>query len=491
MKKQQFIIRVVMLALAILGIAVRLYHIDFPIADWHSWRQVDTAAVARNFLKFGFDPLHPRYDDLSNIQTGKDNPLGLRMVEFPVYQLVAARFKQAIGIWSIEVWLRLVSIVSFVVAATLLGLLVSHYSDFLTGVLTQATFLFLPYSIYFGRTILPDVPAMSLAIVSIYAVAKIFTDTEKKSQSLLFFWLLLGTVSASLALLVKPMAVFLLLPAGYLFWAGHKQSKYWSAGLLVYLGFGLLPVLVWREWIKQFPEGIPAFAWLFNEGDIRFKGAWFYWLFAERLGKLLLGYWGLLPLGIGLLVNPSKKEGWLYRWFIIGLLAFWVIIARGNVQHDYYQVFAIPVLSIYLARGLAYLFTNKIFSRVGSRTLVVVSCMLMFAFSWYTVRTYFWINRSEIVEAGKAADELLPKDAKVIAPYNGDTTFLYQTNRAGWPLGFDIDKKIQMGATHYVTVSPTDADGETKDLASRFQVLIRNDRFAIIDLTQPIKQELK
>ena len=106
----------------------------------------------------------------------------------------------------------------------------------------------------------------------------------------------------------------------------------------------------------------------------------------------------------------------------------------------------------------------------------------MWAFSWFTIRTYFWINHQEIVDVGKSADLLLPKDAKVIAPYNGDTTFLYQTNRAGWPLGFDIDKKIEQGATHYVTISPSDADLETRDLANMYTVLVRNERYAIIDL---------
>jgi hypothetical protein len=108
----------------------------------------------------------------------------------------------------------------------------------------------------------------------------------------------------------------------------------------------------------------------------------------------------------------------------------------------------------------------------------------MIAFSWYYIRTYYWINRPEIVEAGNVADRLLPKNAKVIAPYNGDTTFLYQTNRQGWPIGFDIEKKIAAGASYYVTVSPSDNDLETRDLAKEYEVLVRNDKFAIIDLTR-------
>ena len=110
--------------------------------------------------------------------------------------------------------------------------------------------------------------------------------------------------------------------------------------------------------------------------------------------------------------------------------------------------------------------------------------VLMVVSPWYTMKTYYWVNRQAIIDAGKFADKVLPKDAKVIAPYNGDTTFLYQTNRPGWPLGFDIAQKIKFGATHYVTVSPTDLDLETRDLANMYTVVERNDTFAIIDLTK-------
>ena len=40
----------------------------------------------------------------------------------------------------------------------------------------------------------------------------------------------------------------------------------------------------------QFPEGIRVWDWLLNSDGIRFKGAFFYWIFAERLAKLILGY---------------------------------------------------------------------------------------------------------------------------------------------------------------------------------------------------------
>ena len=234
----------------------------------------------------------------------------------------------------------------------------------------------------------------------------------------------------------------------------YGLSFYLLIRLFVYSLISFFPIWWWRQWILQYPEGIAVYAWLFNESNIRFKGAWFYWLFAKRLGELILGYWGLIPFGLGTLVIPSKKRGWLFRLWVIGALLYMIIIARGNVQHDYYQILLLPVVAVYVGKGFAFLVSNNVFSRAISYQLSAISFLLLLAFSWYTIRTYYWINRQDIVDAGRMADRLLPKDAKVIASYNGDTTFLYQTNRQGWPLGFEIDKKIKAGATHYVTVSP-------------------------------------
>lgn len=460
---------------------VRLYKLGNPVADWHSWRQADTAAVARNFLKLGFDPLRPRYDDLSNIQSGRDNPFGYRMVEFPLYQLIAAGLAKTFPMLTIEVWLRLVAIAASTASAVLLFLLVKRTIDLATGILAGFIYAVLPYSIYYGRAILPEGPMVFLSILSLYFLLGAKNAEHKVNWRVLA----LAGVCAAAALLIKPVAAFLLFPSAiYLLVRHFSISKNLFISLFIYLSIGLWPLVWWRGWISQFPEGIPVYTWLFNAGGIRFKGAWFYWLFAERLGKLILGYWGLIPLGLGLLVKPEKKEGWFFYWWLAGALAYLIVFAAGNVQHDYYQILLLPVISVYVAKGLVYLLTNRAFSRVVSYQLSVVSFFFMLAFSWYYVRTYYWINRPEIVEAGKLADQLLPKDAKVIAPYNGDTTFLYQTNRQGWPLGFDIEKKIAAGATHYVTVSPTDNDLETKDLAQRFRVLVRNDKYAIIDLTQ-------
>jgi hypothetical protein len=310
----------------------------------------------------------------------------------------------------------------------------------------------------------------------------VLVSRQKTSMGVTLFC---AATAAALSVLVKPTAGFLLLPVPYLLLHRRPWKVSSMLALLVFGIISLVPLLVWRNWIGRFPEGIPVFDWLLNKGNIRFKGAWFQWLFAERIAKLIFGFWGIIPLALGFVAPKNKNEGWTLSLMAIGGLLYLSIFAAGNVQHDYYQVILLPVLCLFAAKGYAFLVSGTSFSKVSGTVLAVVSTLFFVAFSWYTIRTYYWINRPEIISAGREADRLLPRTAKVIAPYNGDTTFLYQTGRSGWPLGFDIDEKIAMGATHYVTVSPTDNDWETKTLAETYTVLVRNEHYAIIDLTKP------
>ena len=93
-----------------LALALRLHRVDYPLADWHSWRQADTAAVSRNFIKNGVDLLRPRFDDLSNVASGKENPEGYRFVEFPLYNWLHAGLAQNLSFFNLVAWGRLLSI---------------------------------------------------------------------------------------------------------------------------------------------------------------------------------------------------------------------------------------------------------------------------------------------------------------------------------------------------------------------------------------------
>lgn len=466
---------ILFILIIVLALVLRLYKINNPIADWHSWRQADTSAVSRNFVKYGFDLLHPKFDDLSNVPSGKDNPNGYRFVEFPVYNAITALIYKIIPIFNIEIWGRLISVFASLGSLVFLYLLVKKYLGERTGLFTAFFFAVLPYNVYYGRVILPEPHLVFTILGTIY-----FLDKWLESNKISF--LILSLVFSIFALLIKIYAIFFWPVIIYLFFKKYKFKALIRPSVILYVLISFIPILLWRQWMLQYPEGIPAYDWLFNGGNIRFRPAFFRWILYERLVKLILGY-GLLPiLLIGFFYKLKKIPVIFYCWFL-GLSFYVSIIARGNVQHDYYQTLLIPLICIFLGRGSDIMLT-KITTLRLTRYLLVTCYLLLVAFglyfSWQTIKTYYWINKPEIVEAGIAVDKLTPKNAKIIAPYGGDTSFLYQTNRQGWPVGFEIEEKIKKGADYYVNINLPDA--ETKYVMNKWQIVKKTDKYVIVKL---------
>ena len=52
----------IIIGLMLFGLICRLYNLTAPLLDYHSWRQTDTAAIARNFYYNGFNILYPQID---------------------------------------------------------------------------------------------------------------------------------------------------------------------------------------------------------------------------------------------------------------------------------------------------------------------------------------------------------------------------------------------------------------------------------------------
>jgi len=463
------------------GIFLRTYKIHEPLGDWHSWRQADTASVAKEYVKAGhIDLLHPKFHDLSSIPSGLNNPNGWRMVEFPLrdglHALIALNFPQ-FGFLEIG---RGLSIVFSALTIIIIYLIVFSLSGPVAALSSALIYAVLPYNMYYGRVILPEPMLVMFTMLTLLLYIR-FVDTGK-----LRYWIT-GALSLTVAVLLKPTSLIILLPMiGYFFATTHKSFKLLLSSLLLPL-LAIIPYYFWRRHIAIYPEGIPASSWLFNSNSIRFKGAWFRWLFGERIGKMILGYFGLIPLGFGLVaLGDKKKETLVYGGLLLGSLAYLSIIATGNVQHDYYQIQIIPTLAIFAGLGVSYILSLKksLFSKFAVSCMLLATLVLSLALSWYELKGFFWVNNRAMVEAGEYIDANTPKDALVIAPYQGDTAFLYQTNRRGWPIGGEIDIKITAGADYYVT---TTRDQEFNDVKAKYPVMIENDRFAVIDLGRKIK----
>ncbi len=467
--------------LFILGFLVRFYGFNNPIADWHSWRQADTSSVSRNFVNNGFDFLHPRFDDLSNVPSGINNPQGYRFVEFPVFNALQAGGFILFNFLSLEEWGRLINIFGSVFSGLFLFLIIRKRFGFLTGLLTYFFFLFLPFNIYYSRTILPDPLMVTLNLGGIY----FFDKWLNKDLRLSIFnhQFILSLLFTTLAFLVKPYALFFTLPLIYLSYEkfGLSFLKKWN--LWLYAVISIIPLILWRFWISQYPEGIPASDWLFNGGNIRFKGSFFYWIFAERIGKLILGFWGIGLFILGFIARQKKNDLLFLFSFSLSSLLYLFVIARGNVQHDYYQILIIPSIAVYLGVGSSFLLNNKnLTNKIISYLIFALIVLFTFFFSWYIVRDFFNINNRSIVIAGEEIDKLIPKDAKIIANYNGDTSFLYQTKRKGWAsFQNSLSQMSLLGADYLAIISPTEKDLE---IGKEYKIIKATSDFALFNLKE-------
>ncbi len=454
---------------------------DSPVADWHSWRQADTAAVSRSFYKEGFNILYPKYDDMSGVaEKPIPNPNRYRYVEFPIYNTLVY-FAYLLNGGVDERLARLVSIFFSLGSTYLIYLIVKRYWGEFSAILSSLLFAILPFNIFFSRVILPEPSLVFFSLGMFYFVDKWIFEGGSKLYivSLLF---------TACAFLTKPYAAFYLLPLVYSFY--KKEGKWWPVpmryfGLLVP---ALVPFFAWRSWILQHPEGIPASNWLFNGNHIRFKPMFWTWILGDRFGREILSMTGSFLFFIGLLKKPFEKEGYLLHILGFSMFLYMLVLATGNVQHDYYQTFIVPALVMFTARGFVVLM--KGIPGFLPRLITVPIALLFLPITVYAtwaqpngIKTLYQINNGAIVDAGRVADRILPKDAIVVAPYGGDTSFLYQTNRTGWAVVGDPMKDLHdmFGVDYYIS---TAKDAKTKWVMRKYTTLVDTKDFVIVDITK-------
>ncbi len=198
---------------AILIIAASAYlHKDsyrlFPM-HVHAWAQSDHFALAQGFIENGFDLFHPKYDDISKLQSGLENPEGYRMVEFPLYNAIVAVGSMAFSFLSIEQVGRWVNVILSVVSAIAIFEILRKSKGLISAWIATIVFAIFPFFVFYTRAALPETLAITF----------ILTSTWIASNSTKNFYLKVATsfILFGLAVLVKPTAIFFgLVPFGIL-----------------------------------------------------------------------------------------------------------------------------------------------------------------------------------------------------------------------------------------------------------------------------------
>ncbi|MFQ5452133.1 MAG: glycosyltransferase family 39 protein [Candidatus Paceibacterota bacterium] len=478
-RKFDFLIIGVILVIALM---LRIYKLDIPLADWHSWRQADTAAVARNFVRDGFDLLRTRYDDLSSIQTGLHNPEGLRFVEFPLYNTIFASAYKYLPVVPIELYGRLVSIIASLFLISIIYYLVLKEEGRISAAFSALIFAIMPFFVYYSRVILPEMSAITLMFASILFMYLYSKKPKEKSKQL--FYLVISAVFAALAILTKPTAGFYGITIMYLFFKRFKWNVLKQPSIFLYGAIALAPFILWRLWMLQFPEGIPASEWLItnvntSEGvqNIFFRPSYFRWIFHERIANLILGGYLVVFLVLGFL---KKHNNFLFISLGVSSAAFLLTFQGGNLQHDYYQTIILPTIAIFTGIGIGYVIEKKQVFPYRWANLFTIAVILAFSFffSYFRVKDYYNYS-SELVSVAKIINTLTPEDALIVTDRTGDTTLLYLSDRKGYPaVTEDLHNLKKKGMDFFVTDKPDVAEKVKRE----FELIFENEHMFLFKL---------
>jgi 4-amino-4-deoxy-L-arabinose transferase-like glycosyltransferase len=479
MKKLDVFILSIILVIAFV---FRLYKINSPLADFHSWRQVDTAAVSRNYVKNGIDLFHPVYDDLSNVQSGIDNPNGYRMVEFPIYNAIVAILYKTFSIFSLEIWGRLTTIIFSLIIILIIYYLLLKESSRISAIFGSLTYAIFPFFVFFSRVVLPETSALAFSMLAVFFF---YLNAEYKTKGLKsIIYYLASSILFACALLIKPTVIFYFLPIIVLFYRKYKLNLVKKLDFYLYFIITLIPLIYWRMYIKNFPEGIPYSDWLFTSVNtsqglksILFRPSFFRWIFFERINNLILGGYLTLFFVLGTI---SKQKKYLLLSFLFSALAYIFVFQGGNLQHEYYQTLILPIFSMMVGLGVSFVFEHKknFINRIFISILVFFIFVFSFYFSYFKVSDYYLYSQELVQEANIINDLTEPED-KIVTDRTGDTTLLYLANRKGAPSIFrdPIDLK-KLGYKYLITSS----EGQINMMKPNFEIIFENEKFTLFHL---------
>jgi 4-amino-4-deoxy-L-arabinose transferase-like glycosyltransferase len=374
-----------------------------------------------------------------------------------------------------HVWLgRLVSFLFSAVTLVVFYLLAKKVLSQREAVWSLILFTLSPILLRYGTTFMPEATMMCFYVGGLYFFVR-WLDHRR------FSLLVLASLSTSMAILVKPPAIHIVLLFALLaivrfgFLSLLRDWKIWFAIVLC-----LSPVVLYYVHAHNlFIEYGNTFG-VISGGDSKF-GNLFYWSSPEFYSGLMQQElkWVFGPLGalvflIGL-VQSMKRRSYFLLLSVITLVIYYLIIARysGYSKGTQYHIFMAPYAALGFGIGLETLLTMK-YGRIGN----VLAGISIFAVVLWSARTYGGMLKAAVFQTGDRASfttcaawvqKIVPAESLIIVsnPYPSvdkqgipdnyqEPTIFFYSQRHGWSLPADwmnpekFEELRQMGAKYYV-----------------------------------------
>lgn len=421
-------VRLFLLAVITLGVMARAATYRSPLFDFHSWRQADTAAIARNFLEERFNPLYPQIDHRGA------QPHGYVETGFELHAFAVAAIARLVG-FSPALG-RLLNVLLFPFAALLLfGFVRRRYGETAGLVAAFLYSLGLPLTMYMDRAFMNEALLALLSIACLRA-AQAYCERPRALP------LLLLVLASSLIAAVKPTFLIVWGPLVALFIErfgarGLIRWEPWLAGAIT-MACGLL----WFSHARHLFEMTGLSFGLSDkllDLDLLFSGDYAF-IVLRRLFKDVLGpiVFVFAPVG---LVAAARRGRYAEAAGLATFLLYLAVVTPGNFHHNYYQLPVVPYATALAAFGVVRgldRFARR-YSWDSSRTLLAYAAVLwvaamatfvrnVSAHNWYEVD----LSRQRLCE--DLAPVLRPDDRAVFVSHQNPDV-LFCIGRKGWLLG--------------------------------------------------------
>ena len=409
----------------IAAVAARLVLINQPYIDHWSWRQSDVAAIARNFLQNGFHFADPQVDWAGNAP-------GYVGTEFPILPFIAAVCYKFAGV---REWIgRIQAVILFAVSVPFFFLLVREIFGSTSAIWAAFFYCFTPLNVFTGRSFMPDVPSLSLAIVGLY----FFLRWIQHAESWSFF---AAAIAISLSLLLKITSIVIAAPLLYILFVGRlcqprtlsgfRVKRPTIRGAIVFGAIALLPSAIWYWHAHQIAQQFYPHHF-FGAGGIRIESFSWYWQIAQQtfVSSLtpVLAVIGLL--GLFLPQSRAGRYPRLFHWWLAAMIVFIIVVGYGN-RHRWYQLPLVPIVAAFAGAVCGFV-ASKISSRLAAITSSIALAFTFLFLAFVYVRPFYEASAAQLRDAGFELKKVTPPDAVIVAADMGDPTIFYYAERKGW-----------------------------------------------------------
>lgn len=415
---------VILILIFVVMLITRLYHIDSaPLEMAESWRQADTESIARNFAEYKFNILYPNFN--------YDGPLpNIPALEFQVTTFAIAILYKLFGFNYL--WARLIPLCFFFFSAIFLYAFSKKYLGRIGGLFSLVAYAAIPINVYYSRAIMPEAAGLMFFIGGLY-----YFDYWLPSKKLSAF--IAASVLTALALMTKPVTIFIAIPMLYLCIREHKweclvKKEFWAYALLT-LGLAItyycvsIPLADYK-FSQDLAQNV-----LFRRLPTAILDPSAYIFLYENLIRLLT------PVGIALgligLFSLKKNQLIIFIWFIAMVLELLLVVTV--IRAYYYLIFFAVPCCMLIGQGLSYLY-----SRVQSRIFSVILLMFLILNSFMIVRPMYTINTAMQTQVKLVEQFTSKEDLLVVGSI--DPCLLGISGRKGWRFNLDMYPDIPRNA---------------------------------------------